>query len=191
MSANVKEFYNPSNIDPKHYTCGFCNSQVGSSLGYYSRMSPSSKIYICPTCGNPSYFINDQQHPGIKFGTDVQHLPDDIRQAYEEARSCFSVSAFTASALICRKILMNVAVDKGADENKSFAHYVNWLRNNNYIPPNSTDWVDHIRTIGNQGTHEISPISKEEAEELITFSEMLLRILYEFNARMTNRPSDE
>ncbi|EEF78683.1 hypothetical protein MDMS009_2856 [Methylophaga thiooxydans DMS010] len=34
------------------------------------------------------------------------------------------VNAYTAAELICRKILMHVAADKGADEGKSFAAYL-------------------------------------------------------------------
>lgn len=178
-------------INSSEFLCWDCSKNVASNMGYSASDANRHyhrKIYICPNCDSPNFFDNlGTQYPGVKYGNPVDHLPDSIKQAYNEARNCFSVSAYTASALICRKILMNIAVSKGADENKNFAYYVNWLDENRYIPPDSKNWVDHIRNIGNQGTHEIMPISKEDAEELITFSEMLLRIIFEFNAKMKKK----
>ena len=79
---------------------------------------------------------------------------------------------------------MNISVSKGANLGESFAHYVKYLNDKNYTPPNSTDWVDHIRRKGNEATHDIPDIGKEDAIELLTFSEMLLRFVFEMPGRM-------
>jgi hypothetical protein len=55
---------------------------------------------------------------------------------------------------------------------------------NGYVPPNGKGWVDHIRKKGNEATHEILLMSKTDAEELITFVEMLLKFIYEFPSRI-------
>lgn len=75
---------------------------------------------------------------------------------------------------------MNIGVELGAEEGKSFVFYVNYLADQGYIPPNGRGWVDHIRKKGNEATHEIALMSKEDAEELISFSEMLMKFTYEF-----------
>ncbi|QEH36001.1 hypothetical protein OJF2_45590 [Aquisphaera giovannonii] len=75
---------------------------------------------------------------------------------------------------------MNIAVTEGAPSNGSFVQYVNFLDTNNYIPPKGKAWVDYIRLKGNEATHEIHPMNKEDAESLLTFVEMLLRFVYEF-----------
>ena len=83
--------------------------------------------------------------------------------------------------------MMNIAVARGADENKGFVYYVNYLADNNYLPPGGRDWVDLIRKKGNEANHEIAVMNREDAEELITFSEMLLRFIYEYPAMMQAR----
>ena len=81
---------------------------------------------------------------------------------------------------------MNIAVEQGADENKSFKHYVDFLADNGFIPPNGKSWVDYIRTRGNEATHEIALMNNEDATALISFVEMLLRFIYEFPELVPN-----
>ncbi len=52
-----------------------------------------------------------------------------------------------------------------------------------YAPPNSKDWIDKIRSHGNEATHEIVIKNQADSEEIMTFLEMLLKFIYEFPAR--------
>jgi len=51
----------------------------------------------------------------------------DVASLHAEARSCVTVNAFTSAVLTCRKLLMHLAVEKGAPEGKSFLEYVEYL----------------------------------------------------------------
>jgi hypothetical protein len=42
--------------------------------------------------------------------------------------------------------------------------------------------VDQIRDSGNEANHEVVMMKREDAEHLISFCEMLLKIFYEFPA---------
>ena len=75
---------------------------------------------------------------------------------------------------------MNIAVEQGAAEGQRFIEYVDFLSKEGYIPPNGKHWVDHIRKKGNEATHEISIMKNDDAKEILTFTEMLLRFIYEF-----------
>ena len=79
---------------------------------------------------------------------------------------------------------MHIAVSKGAQENQSFVFYVNYLSENQYIPRDSATWVDHIRQKGNEANHEIIIGSETDALDLLNFSEMLLKIMFEFPGRI-------
>lgn len=79
---------------------------------------------------------------------------------------------------------MNIAVSKGSKEGGSFASYVQFLKDNNYIPPGSEAWVDHIRKKGNEANHELPDMQEDDAEELLKFTEMLLRFVYELPGHM-------
>lgn len=182
-------WYSLSEILSKSYICGYCSCLVGNDKGFYTNDDPSKnvgwkKIYICPKCGKPTYFDEDmRQYPGVKFGAKVENINKEaVEKLYDEARNSFSVNAFTSVALCCRKLLMNISVDLGAEEDKSFIYYVNWLDNNNYILPNAKKWVDQIRKIGNEATHEIHLINEEDARKTLKFTEMILKLVYEFPA---------
>src|SRR4030095_14529065 len=100
-----------------------------------------------------------------------------VEELYEEARRATSAHSYTSAILCCRKLLMHIAVSLNAPEGKTFAEYVTYLKNNHYTPPNSDAWVDHIRKMGNEANHEINIGEKEDAEEFLTFIEMLLRFI--------------
>ena len=93
----------------------------------------------------------------------------------------------TAAVLACRKLLMNIAVNKGAPTNKKFIEYVEYLSDKNYVPPDGKHWVDHIREKGNEATHEIAIMSADDAKELIEFAQMSLRFVYEFPNRVPRK----
>jgi hypothetical protein len=97
------------------------------------------------------------------------------------------VNAYTASILCSRKLLMNIAVSKGAAEGLKFIQYVDYLADNGYLPPDGKQWVDEIRKIGNVATHEINIMNRADAEELLIFLGMLLKFIYEFPAMIRNK----
>lgn len=175
-----------SGLSPKKYTCGFCGNIVASAQGYYNQGS-QEYIYVCPNCDQPTLFSAKGQMPGVAPGSEVAHVPDDIASLYREARMCVSVNSYTAAVLTCRKLLMNIAVAQGAKAGDSFLSYVEFLADKGYVPPNGRGWVDHIRSKGNEANHEIKLMSQTDAEELISFAEMLLKFIYEFPSRVPQK----
>ena len=79
---------------------------------------------------------------------------------------------------------MNIAVSEGAKEGKSFVDYVNYLNDNNYIPPKGKAWVETIRKLGNEANHSIDFKTTDEAKLILTFTEMLLKFIYEMPGLM-------
>jgi hypothetical protein len=148
-------------------------------------------MYICHFCRCPTLFNADGvQTPGVPHGESVRHISDEgVAEMYEEARRAFSAGAFTAAILCCRKLLMHVAVSKGAKEGGSFISYVEYLANEHYVPPDAREWVDQIRKIGNEANHEIHVMKTNDAQELISFCEMLLKVIFEFPHTVRARQS--
>lgn len=174
------------------YVCGYCQTTVSSSLGWFSRFNTGqtmANLRVCPECNKPTFFFNNLQMPGVRFGNSVEKLPPNLEKLYDEARSCTAAAAYTPAVLATRKMLMHVAVDKGAAEGQSFHSYVEYLAAKGFVPPNGRGWVDHIRTKGNEANHEIRLMSKADAEELLVFTEMLLRFDYEFPNRVPKPPA--
>lgn len=109
----------------------------------------------------------------------IEGLPDDVGHAYAEARRCYSVGANAAAELTCRRILMHVAVEKGAEEGKSFSSYLDHLSAQGYVTPPMQPWVELIRTHGNAATHRLATVPRERAEGTMMFTAELLRLVYE------------
>jgi hypothetical protein len=169
-------------LPSKTYTCGYCGQFVASSRGYDSA---HDLIYVCPHCERATFFEDkNKQFPGSAYGNEVKNLDPVVGRMYNEARKSYSVGAYTASVLCSRKLLMNIAHTQGAPDKQTFKFYVEWLRDNHYLPPGGEKWVDHVRNKGNEATHEIPQMEAKDAETLIHFLEMLLKFIYEFPAKL-------
>jgi len=198
-----------TSLDVFSFKCGFCGNRVASQIGAHNRHHLidgggdigrkvlRGAIRACTFCGKPTYFgqwfrwqtsgweeIDEdrEQIPGVVPGQPIEHMPDEVTQLYDEARQCFSLNAYTPAVLAFRKLLMHVAVDKGANQGQNFLEYVNYLDSKKYLGADGKLWVDLIRKKGNELNHEIVLMSEEDANNLLHFSGMLLKLVYEFPA---------
>lgn len=161
------------------YTCGHCGAHTSGAI--VARHGDLLWLQ-CTDCANGSVLDREGNlHPGALFGPEIQGLPDETANAYSEARRSMSVSAYTGAELICRKILMHVAVDKGAKEGESFSSYLDHLESEGYITPPMKGWVDLIRQHGNMATHVLEEPDRGRAESTLMFTAELLRIVYEMD----------
>jgi uncharacterized protein DUF4145 len=195
MQRDVK-WENVQSIITRSYTCGYCNTPLASEKGweairsYSTGIQPHGFVYICHLCLCPTFFDLDmgKQTPGVPVGNTVHDIPEQsVNDLYNEARNTMTVGSYTAAVLCCRKLLMHIAVSKGAPENQNFQTYVQYLADNHYIPPDAKGWVDHIRQKGNEANHDIVIMQKDDAEELILFIEMLLKVIFEFPAAIQKK----
>jgi Domain of unknown function (DUF4145) len=184
------DWQNVGQIPSGSYVCGYCGDRVGPDRGYFATYYDESRThqqvysYICSSCRRPTFFdIDGSQWPGVAYGASVQALPPDVGTVYDEARRCMSASAYTTAVMAARKLLMHIAVEKGAKGNQSFKSYVDWLVENHYVPPGGEAWADQIRGKGNEANHEIDLIDQHAAEQIMSFVELLLKFVYEMPAR--------
>ena len=119
----------------------------------------------------------------------MRNLPREVDALYSEARCCTAAGSPTAAVLAARKLLMHIAVDRGAKPGGSFLDYVEYLAGKGFVPPDGKGWVDHIRKKSNEANHEIVIMNSADSEELITFVEMLLKFIYEFPSRVPQAPA--
>jgi hypothetical protein len=174
-------------VEAATWVCGYCSDKVSSIKGWWAGEQADGSgrrlawVRICPSCQGATYFSsNGRRCPGNAPGDAVRNVPINIAQLYEEARASAAAGAYTSTVLTCRKILMHIAVEEGAQAGKNFVTYVEYLANSGYIPPNGKIWVDYIRTRSNEANHEIVLMEESDAIALVTFVEMLLRFIYEF-----------
>jgi len=191
-SSLYGEWASLQQVGAQTYVCGFCGDKVSSKERYRVLTSYGnqliSEIRICPSCNRPTLFESGRCFPASAPGNPVDKVPNEISTLYDEARSSTAAGASTAAVLVCRKILMHIAVEKGAKEGDSFVSYIEYLANAGYVPPDGKGWVDYIRQKGNEANHEIKLMREEDAIALISFVEMLLRFIYEFPSKIPLKP---
>ena len=167
------------------YTCGHCDREVsGFVVAYAATHENGADFQIrwlqCPVCRRGSVFdTNVGVVPGVAFGPKIEGLPDDVADAYAEARRCLSAECNTAAEGMCRKILMHIAVDKKAKEGGSFASYIDYLEAQGYVTPPMKEWVKLIKDHGNEAQHLIAAPDRKRAEGTLIFTAQLLRTVYE------------
>lgn len=184
---NDKSWKGYTDLPSFKYICGYCGKQVGSNIGYYPYYNGQGwqhkyAVYLCPFCGRPSFKEGERMTPGTAYGDEIEGLPDTVQSIYDEARESYKAGAFTGVILISRKVLANVAIYFGAKDGESFVSYVDYLVNQGYVPTKSRDWIDKIRTEGNNATHNQTSRNQDDAKRILDFIQMLLLINFKFNS---------
>mgnify|MGYP003585284665 CR=1 FL=1 len=111
----------------KSYVCGYCGREISSEKGFNATCpklgnTHVASIYICHSCTRPTFFdAGGKQTPGVTFGDSIQDISDESVQAlYDEARKATGSGCYSLAVLGCRKLLMHIAVSKGAKPGDSF-----------------------------------------------------------------------
>lgn len=175
-----------------HNQNGNCSVEAGSRFD----------ILRCPSCklgtvANPMPGIDEMWggigesgrrkadfilSPGPLPAPLVRNMPADVEAAWLDAIRCGQVGAWTASELVCRKILMHVAVDQcGAKEGDSFWKYVDALDEARFFPASLKPVIDGIRQRGNTATHELAQSTETEARKTLDITHHVLRTIYELS----------
>lgn len=121
--------------------------------------------------------------PPAAAGASVANLPPDVAQAWREARATHGIAAYTACEMMCRKILMHLAVDvAGSKAGGTFKQFIEDLDNAGYVSPRLRPSVEKVKDRGNAANHDL-PASDEAASLVtLTITEHLLRGVYEIPA---------
>lgn len=179
------------------YTCGFCDREVAAPVvAVMEGRLEHRKFAICPRCQRAQNFDGSAHQPTMLPpqpwpGRDLDGLQGSVDRLYSELRACCSVNAHTAAVMVARTIMMHVAVDNGADPGTPFRACANHLASNGLVPPSASAWLTKIRDLGNDGTHEIEPVTADMSAMSLRFIQLLLEIVYEAPAQLRAAVPDE
>ncbi len=115
-------------------------------------------------------------------------IPAAIRPVFGEAAMALSANCPRAAAVMARRTLEAITVDKGETKGV-LADRLRSLATKGVLLPTLADWAKEVRLIGNAGAHfdPMDTVSKEDAEQLLAFVRELLRFLYELPAELARR----
>ena len=182
---------------PANFDSNVLVSQViQEKRSYYDRVI----CLVCRNCTQPvivleECFIDDQRvSEGMKSGNINwrgffwwpftseklnDHVPNEITSTLNEAKICYTTKCFRAAAVMARRTLEAIAIDKDATTG-SLAARIKVLSDNGTLDKNLADWATEIRLIGNNGAHfdPINNVEQIEADQIILFIDELIKYLY-------------
>jgi len=112
-----------------------------------------------------------------------KRVPDATRKDLEETNLCFSVSAFCGTAVMARRALQGVCLDKGAKKEDVLQSQIDWMLKEGIITKDLGEWAHEVRFVGNDAAHpskpgEDKPVTKEDAEDILQLVEQFVKVLY-------------
>lgn len=169
------------------YMCGYCQTNVLSKEGLKCSTikSENARIAICPNCNRPTFFdlTSDTKIPGNRPQDikEISNLPEEIKIIYYEMLDSHANNCFTSVLLLGRKLLMHLACEQGAKVNLAFIDYVNYFVEENLIPKSTTKLTDKLREYGNEVNHKLHLANKEESNNIICFTNLILLNIYHYS----------
>lgn len=112
---------------------------------------------------------------------------DHVGLTYKEARLCISYDLYTATVMICRKLIMSLAVDLGAKKGATYKEYIKYILDTDLATP-IINILEPIRLHGNCSNHHLAPPSEEVAEEIFMLTTAFLHTIRE---EVMNRDADQ
>jgi hypothetical protein len=110
----------------------------------------------------------------------AQGVPENIAKGYREAAACFGVGSYTSAAIMCRRTIEAICVDKGATKS-TLARKLEELREREIIAPQLLDWAHQLRDVGNDAAHKVDEfIEADDAQDVIEFTRAIIEYVYVF-----------
>ena len=110
-------------------------------------------------------------------------IPVQLRQIHEEARACIRAKAYTAAAVMSGRALEGVCDLHGVKGHSLQSRLAN-MKTEGLIDGRLWEWAETLRAVRNSAAHfTIDPISKQDAEDAVAFTEALLDYLYVLTTR--------
>ncbi len=152
---------------------------------YGSRKCPN------PKCNGHIFFISDNDgnliktYPSLKITFNSERIPDRIKHSFDEALICHGNNCFIASAIMIRKTLEEICVDKSS-EGKNLFNRIENLKSKIVLPKELIDGMQELRLLGNDAAHieanTFEQIGKEELEISIEFTKEILKAVYQYES---------
>lgn len=150
-------------------------------------------IGVCTSCKNcvlingsqeDRHLISHKIYPYPLPSPVNEKIPSLIKKELEEAKLCFSVGAFNASAVMSRRSLQRACKEKGATK-KELYDQIAELADKKTITEDMKDLAHTVRLVGNDGAHPNDiDVSDQEAKEILELAEQFMGVVFVAPARV-------
>lgn len=137
-------------------------------------------IGICNFCREPVLVLNDGEkiYPAPLPSPTDSRIPPEVRNDLDEAKKCFSVGAYRASAVMSRRAIQSACIAKGV-ANKRLVDQLSEMASKGIITKDLKDLADTVRWVGNDAAHPDSQeVTKQDAKEILHLAEEFLKVIF-------------
>jgi hypothetical protein len=124
-------------------------------------------------------------YPGLSLGINTEAVPARIAASFQEAELCFANNCFTASAMMLRKTLEEICLDKKADGVNLFKK-IEAIIKETLLPQPLAEAMHELRLLGNDAAHVESQsfenIGSEELKVSIEFTQEIVKGIYQYDS---------
>ncbi len=150
-------------------------------------------IRRCPRneCHGQLFFIANHSgnliftSPPQTISFEKENIPENILSAFQEAIICHSNNCYIASAIMIRKTLEEICVERNAEGKNLFLRLKD-LSSKILIPKELVEAMDELRLLGNDAAHieaqTFNEVGKNEIEISIEFTKEILKAVYQYES---------
>lgn len=113
-------------------------------------------------------------------------IVESVKKDFDEANLCLSVNAINGAAMLARRALQTLCLDKGVKKGGELRTQIDELFMKNLINEDLKDSAHQIRLTGNDAAHS-DPVSRNEVEETLELLGDLCEMVYVIPARNAAR----
>ena len=157
------------------------------------RRCPNSKCF-----GHLFFVYNNQSseiiitHPSDTIPFDKENIPVKVLNAFQEAIITHSNNCFVASAIMIRKTLEEICVNRGAIGKNLYARLQD-LGTKIVVPKELIEGMQELRLLGNDAAHiesnTFDEVGKNEVEISIEFTKEILKAVYQYESLLNKLKS--
>ncbi|WP_164988636.1 DUF4145 domain-containing protein [Bradyrhizobium betae] len=117
-----------------------------------------------------------------------EDLPPDVERIYLAAERNYPTFGNEEPAGAMYRKALDVGLKKIDPETKGvLANRIKKLADDGKLTADIQEWSGHIRVLGNEAAHDEEPPTREELEDLRSFTEMVMRYLFTLPAMVNAR----
>lgn len=178
--------------------CGVKDAEMKKSAAWSARKATGAKRHwnaiSCPRCAGvvliedrgpqESRPLPKSVEPSTARDEGVQHLPDDVRDYYQDARRVLDAGVPDAAAVQLRRTLEAATAHFGIDDGPLFKR-IKELITQGLVTKSFGGVLDHVRAVGNIGAHASDArVDEATAHRIFDFTTQVLKNLFEIPAEL-------
>jgi hypothetical protein len=169
-------------------TCSGCEAGVLLVFGHNADVSAQHQSPAnCPSDPRVWGYVLNLVLPAPKPSHAPDHLPDPLPNLFLQAADALKRSSWDASGAMSRKtvdVCTKLLMKEEAKQYRDMKPRIDALAASGALTPQLKEWAHQVRLDGNDAVHDEDPFTKDEAEELLDFTELFLTYVYALPGRL-------